>query len=134
LTPNTVATQAESVKNGAVAITSAEGEDAGFASLGAGLAEIRKLEGVVGYIMRGKNSAILDLPEGGEISQFAFLSHQLNESSFEIAKQLGVTEVESVLVEGEKLKVISMKIGENKVSVFMEKSANHVSIIKRILI
>jgi len=77
---------------------------------------------------------VLDLPEGGEISEYAFLSHQLSESSFEIAKQLEINEVESVLVEGEKLKVIFMKVGENKISVFMDKSANHLSIIKRILV
>jgi len=134
LSQDTVATQAESISNGSVAVTSADGEDAAFASLGATLAEIRKLKGVVGYIMRGSTSAMLDLPEGGEISQYAFLSHQLNESSFEIAKQLGITQVESVLVEGKKLKVIFVKKGENNISVFMEKSANHLSIIKRILI
>ena len=133
MSQNTVAAQAESASKSAVS-KSPDGEDAAFASLGASLAEIRKLKGVVGYIMRGSTSAVLDLPEGGEISQYAFLSHQLNESSFEIAKQLGITEVESVIVEGKKLKVIFMKIRENKITIFMEKSANHSGIIKRILL
>ena len=39
-----------------------------------------------------------------------------------------------MLVEGEKVKVLCMSIGENKVSVFMEKTATHSWIIKRILI
>ncbi len=133
MSQNTVAAHGDSTSKPDVALKSAE-EDTAFASLGASLAEIRKLKGVVGYIMRGSNSAILDLPEKGEISQYAFLSYQLNDSTSEIASQLGIAEIESVLVEGKKLKVIFMKIGENKVSVFMEKNANHLSIIKRILI
>ena len=52
----------------------------------------------------------------------------------EIAKQISVAEIESALVEGSSLKVLFMKIGENKISVFMEKSANHSAIIKRVLI
>ena len=108
-----------------VAITAVDGEDSAFASLGASLAEIRKLNGVLGYIMRGNTSAVLDLAESDKISQYALLSYQLHESCLEIAKQLSVAEIESVLVEGRNLKVLFMKIGENKISVFMEKSANH---------
>jgi len=109
-------------------------EDSAFTSLGARLAEIRKLDGVIGYILRGSNSAMLDLAELDKISQYAALAYQLNESSTEIAKELNVAEVESVLVEGGNLKVLFMKVGDNKISVFMEKSANHSSIIKRVLI
>jgi len=114
--------------------TSAECEDSAFASLGASLAEIRKLKGVIGYILRSNTSAMLDLAELDKISQYAALTYQLNESSLEIAKQLNVAEAESVLVEGGNLKVLFMRIGENKISVFMEKGASHSSIIKRILI
>ena len=109
-------------------------EDSAFASLGASLAEIRKLDGVIGYILRGSNSAMLDLAELDKISQYAALAYQLNESSTEIAKELNVAEVESVLVEGGNLKVLFMKVGDNKISIFMEKSVNHSSIIKRVLI
>ena len=41
---------------------------------------------------------------------------------------------ESVLLEGENIKVLCLSMDENKIDVFMEKSANHVSIIKRILL
>jgi predicted regulator of Ras-like GTPase activity (Roadblock/LC7/MglB family) len=117
-----------------VAVTSAYDEDTAFASLGASLAEIRKLKGVIGYILRGSTSAMLDLAELDKISEYAALTYQLNESSLEIAKQLNVAEVESVLVEGRNLKVLFMRIGENKISVFMEKNVSHSSIIKQILI
>ena len=41
--------------------------------------------------------------------------------------------MENVLVEGKNVKVLCMSIGENYVSVFMEKNAAHQSIIKRFL-
>ena len=117
-----------------VALTSSDDEDPTFASLGASLAEVRKLKGVIGYILRGSNSAMLDLAELDKISGYAALTYQLYESSLEIAKQLNVAEVETVFVEGGNLKALFMRIGENKISVFMEKSASHSGIIKRILI
>jgi len=130
---NSSANEAETELTNEVAVTSATDEDSAFASLGASLAEIRKLKGVIGYILRGSVSAMLDLSELDKISQYAALTYQLNEASLEIARQLNFAEVESVLVEGENQKVLFMRIGENKISVFMEKSASHSGIIKRIL-
>jgi predicted regulator of Ras-like GTPase activity (Roadblock/LC7/MglB family) len=43
-----------------------------------------------------------------------------------------MAQVESVLVEGKIVKVLCMDVGENKISVFMEKTATHAWIIKRI--
>jgi len=128
-----VANEAETEVVNVVPTESVDGEDSAFVSLGLSLAEIRKLKGVTGYILRGSSSAILDLAELDKISQYAALTYQLNESSLEIAKQLKVAEVKSVLVEGGNVKVLFMRIGENKIGVFMEKSANHSFIIKRIL-
>jgi predicted regulator of Ras-like GTPase activity (Roadblock/LC7/MglB family) len=129
---STDGTETEFTEEVAIA-TSVDCEDSAFTSLGASLAEIRKLDGVIGYILRSNTSAMLDLAELDKISQYAALTYQLNESSLEIAKQLNFAEVESVLVEGGNLKVLFMRIGENKVSVFMEKSASHSEIIKQIL-
>ena len=130
---NAVANEAEAEVVNAVPTESVENEDSAFVSLGLSLAELRKLKGVTGYILRGSASAILDLAELDKISQYAALTYQLNESSLEIAKQLKVAEVKSVLVEGGNVKVLFMRIGENKIGVFMEKSYNHSLIIKRIL-
>jgi predicted regulator of Ras-like GTPase activity (Roadblock/LC7/MglB family) len=58
----------------------------------------------------------------------------MHDSSQEITKQFNLGETESILVEGKNVKVLCMSIGENKISVFMEKSATHAWIIKRILL
>ncbi len=98
------------------------------------LAEIRKLKGVMGYILRSENSAIIDLTEQDKIIDYAILSSQISESSHEIAEQFNLANIESVLVEGKSVKVLCMSVGENKIGIFMEKTATHDSIIKRILL
>lgn len=118
----------------AVAITSVDEENSAFANLSASLAEIRKLKGVIGYILRSNTSAIIDLNEQDKIIEYAVLSSQMHDSSQEITKQFNLGETESILVEGKNVKVLCMSIGKNKISVFMEKSATHAWIIKRILL
>jgi predicted regulator of Ras-like GTPase activity (Roadblock/LC7/MglB family) len=118
----------------AVAVTSVGEENSAFASLSASLTEIRKLKGVIGYILRSNTSAIIDLNETNKIISYAILSSQMNDSSIEIAKQFNLGDIECILVEGENVKVLCMTMGENKISIFMEKTATHAWIIKRILL
>jgi predicted regulator of Ras-like GTPase activity (Roadblock/LC7/MglB family) len=129
----TNADEAETALTNQVVITSVDGENSAFASLSASLAEIRKLKGVIGYILRSNTSAILDFTEPDKITENAILSSQIHDSCQEITKQFNLGEMENVLVEGENVKVLNMSMGENNISVFMEKNATHSGIIKRIL-
>jgi predicted regulator of Ras-like GTPase activity (Roadblock/LC7/MglB family) len=117
-----------------VAAIPAGDDHSGFANLAASLAEIRKLKGVSGYILRSDTSAIVDLTEQNKIIEYAILSSQISESSREIGKQFNMADIETVLVEGKSVKVLCMSVGDNKISVFMEKTATHAWIIKRILL
>jgi predicted regulator of Ras-like GTPase activity (Roadblock/LC7/MglB family) len=116
----------------AAPVISVGDDNAVFASLSASLAEIRKLNGVNGYILRSATSAIIDLTEQDKIIEYAILSSQISESSREMAQQFNMADVESVLVEGKTVKVLCMNVGENRIGVFMEKTATHAWIIKRI--
>jgi predicted regulator of Ras-like GTPase activity (Roadblock/LC7/MglB family) len=51
-----------------------------------------------------------------------------------MANQFNMADIESVLVEGKNVKVLCMSLSENRISVFMEKTATHAGIIKRILL
>jgi predicted regulator of Ras-like GTPase activity (Roadblock/LC7/MglB family) len=75
----------------------------------------------------------VDIEEQEKISAFALLSTYIRESSFEIGKPFNLSDVESVLVEGKNVKVLCMSLGENKLDVFMEKSASDALVTKRIL-
>ena len=130
----TSTTEAETASTNDVAVISDGEENSAFASLSASLPEIRKLKGVMGYILRSNTSAIVDLTESDKISQYAILTSKIHESCQKIAKQFNLGQTESVLVEGENFKVLCLSIGENKISVLMDKSANHAWIIKRILL
>lgn len=116
-----------------VVIEAVEDENSTFESISASLVEIRKLEGVLGYILRSSTSAVIDLGESDKITQNAILTSQIQLSSQEIIGQFNLGRMENVLVEGKNVKVLCMSIGENYVSVFMEKDAAHQSIMKRFL-
>jgi predicted regulator of Ras-like GTPase activity (Roadblock/LC7/MglB family) len=115
-------------------LMSAGEENSAFASLSASLAEICKLNGVLGYILRSSTSAIIDVADSDKIFSYAILTSEIHESSEEIAKQFNLGTPESVLLEGENIKILCLTIDDNKIDVFMDKSANHAWIIKRILL
>ncbi|HEX7482424.1 MAG TPA: hypothetical protein VF350_03035 [Candidatus Bathyarchaeia archaeon] len=119
--------------DGAAVISVGE-DDSVFSSLATSLAEIRKLKGVIGYILRNSASAIIDLSEQEKIIEYAILSSKISESSNEIAKQFNLADIESVLVECKHVKVLCMSIGDNRIGVFMDRTATHAWIIKRILL
>jgi predicted regulator of Ras-like GTPase activity (Roadblock/LC7/MglB family) len=114
------------------AVISVGDESPMFIDLAASLVEIRKLDGILGYILRNNTSAIIDLTEQDKIIDYAILSYQISESSSEISKQFNLTDIKSVLVEGKTVKVLCMNISDNQISVFMEKTANFDSLMKRI--
>ena len=127
-------TETSNELNDRAAVISVGDDNSAFANLSASLAEIRKLKGVMGYILRSENSAVIDLTEQDKIIDYAILSSQISESSHEIAEQFNLANIESVLVEGKSVKVLCMTVGENKIGIFIEKTATHDSIIKRILL
>jgi predicted regulator of Ras-like GTPase activity (Roadblock/LC7/MglB family) len=116
------------------AVISVGNDSSSFTNLSSSLAEIRKLDGVIGYILRSNTSAIIDLTDQDKVIEYAILSSQIAESSSEIAKQLNLSDVESVLVEGKTVKVLCINLSENRISVFMDKNATHDGVIKRILL
>ena len=112
-------------------VTSSE-EDQIFTDLSKNLAEIRKAKGVVGYILRSTTAATIDLKEPEKIVEYAILSSQVLDSSREISELFELGDVESTLIEGKEIKALCLVIGENKISIFMEKNADHADILKKV--
>ncbi len=110
------------------------GDNSVFANLAATLSEIRKLKGVIGYILRSNTAAIIDLTQKEAVIEYASLSSQIHDCSRAISKQFNLTDVESALVEGKSVKVLCMCIGGNRMAVFMDKTCTHAWIVKRILL
>jgi len=107
-------------------------EDQTFKDLSDKLAEIRKDKDVIGYIIRNKTSATIDLDKPEKLVEYAIFSSQVLDSSQEISAQFELGDVESVLIEGKESKALCINIEGNKISIFMEKNADHADILKQI--
>jgi predicted regulator of Ras-like GTPase activity (Roadblock/LC7/MglB family) len=119
------------IVDGETALTSVE-ENQAFENLTARLAEIRKCDGVIGYILRNATSATIDLKEPEKIVEYAILSSQVLDSSREISELFDIGDVQSILVEGKDIKALCMTLNENKISIFMEKTADHTDIFNQV--
>jgi len=107
-------------------------EDQPFTDLSSKLAEIRKDEGVIGYIIRNATSATIDLKEPEKLVEYAIFSSQVLDSSREMSDLFELGNVESILVEGKENNALCMTIDGNKISIFMEKDADHANVLKKI--
>ena len=105
-------------------------ENQAFEDLSSELAEIRKMKGVMGYIIRNENSAIIDLEAPDKLGEYAILSYEILDSSLSISDLFELGDFKSVLVEGEENNVLCMKIEGNKVGLFLEKGADCAAILK----
>jgi predicted regulator of Ras-like GTPase activity (Roadblock/LC7/MglB family) len=107
-------------------------EDERYEDLSCELAEIRKDKNVLGYILRNETSATIDIDESGKIVEYAIFSSQVLDSSQKISDEFELGDVESVVIEGEDAKALCMKIGENRINVFMKKDADCSKISKKL--
>jgi predicted regulator of Ras-like GTPase activity (Roadblock/LC7/MglB family) len=96
------------------------------------LQEIKTQEGVIGYILRGKKSAAIDMNDSTKMIDYALLSSTVFDVSQNMTEDLQMGEVDSILVESEETKLLSMNVNNNRLSIFMEKDVNHEKIHKNL--
>jgi len=114
-------------------ISSTVEEDLDIKLLRERLAEISQAEGVTGYIIRNATSAAIDLKDTSNLVGFALLSSHAADAYQEFSAMFNLGEVGHTLLEGQTAKVLCLTIGENTVSVFMEKTIDHMKILERLL-
>ena len=113
-------------------VISAVEEEPIFEDLRMKLAAINKIEGITGYILRDPSYAVIDLKDQSRLVDYALLSSQAYDFGQEISELFDLGSVENIVVEGKDVKVVCMNIDENKVSIFMEKTADHACVLKQI--
>ncbi|MEM3626665.1 MAG: hypothetical protein QXZ25_01420 [Candidatus Bathyarchaeia archaeon] len=94
--------------------------------------EIKTCEGVIGYILRSPISAAIDLKDPTKIIDYAIFSSSTIETSEELSELFNLGEVKHILVEGKDVKVLSLTLGESKISVFIENGADCEKILKKL--
>ncbi len=95
------------------------------------LEAIKAKEGVVGYILREQTSASVNIGDPSKIMDYALVSASLSESveSFSEAFQIG--KICNIVAVANKLKILQLGIGEQRISIFMDENVNHESICKK---
>lgn len=96
------------------------------------LREIKDQKGIIGYIFRGSKSASIDVNDPRKIIDYANLSTTTFDESANMTKTLQLGEVESIVVESGKTKLLSMNVYNHYLSIFMEKSVDHNKIYKNL--
>jgi len=96
------------------------------------LQEIKDQEGIIGYILRGSKSASIDLKDPTKIIDYAVLSATTFDASRNMTEALQMGELETIIVESEETKLLSMNINNHRLSIFMEKSVDHNKLYKNL--
>ena len=96
------------------------------------LAEVKKWDGVVGYILRDEDSALVDLNDPAKITDYAVLSSATHEAGAELSTLFGLGRIRRTVVQGKMIKIVSLDIDDARVSVFTEATADTDKIIKKL--
>jgi len=101
-------------------------------NLRANLDEIKTYDGVVGYILRNSTSAAIELKDPTKLIDYAIISSSALDASEELSKLFDLGAVKDIVVEGKGVKVLSLTVGENRISIFLEKDADCEKILKKL--
>jgi len=99
-------------------------------NLHASLENIKTREGVVGYIFRTQKSASIDLKDPTKIIDYAVLSSTVLEAGENLANMFELGNIRKVTLEGKEVNLLTLKIGDNRLSIFMDKTADQDRIYK----
>jgi predicted regulator of Ras-like GTPase activity (Roadblock/LC7/MglB family) len=101
-------------------------------NLRANLDEIKAYDGVVGYILRNSTSAAIELKDPTKLIDYAIISSSALDASEELSKLFDLGAVKDIVVEGKGVKVLSLTVGENRISIFLEKDADCEKILRKL--
>ena len=100
-----------------------------YSALSEKLAEIRKIEGVIGYILRDSNSATIDLDDPDKTVEYALASSKAIHCAQRLSEEIDIKEVEFTIMESQAIKALFIAKGENRIDIFMQKTVDHNPII-----
>jgi len=109
-----------------------EGTDA--EKIRANLEKIKSNQEVVGYIFRNTTSAAIDLKDPSKIIDYAIISSSALDAAEKLSELFNIGTANHIIIQGKDVKMLSLSMGENKLSVFLEKNADHEKILKKLKI
>jgi len=100
--------------------------------LRANMEEIRNYDGVVGYILRNTTSASIDVKDPTKIIDYAMLSSTIFEMTEEFSTLFNLEDVKDIIIKGKDLKIVSLNVGKNRISIFLESNADTDKVLEKI--
>jgi len=100
--------------------------------LRANLEEIKKYDGVVGYILRNTTSASIDLKDPARIVDYAILSSTAFDATEEVSDLFELGTVKNIIINGKNVRMLALTVEENKISIFMENSADTEKVLEKL--
>ena len=96
------------------------------------LEEIKTYDGVIGYILRNSTSAAIDLKDPTKLIDYAILSSSALDASEALSEDFNLGNVKSIIVTGKNVKVLSLTVNDNRISIFMDKEANCEKVLRKL--
>lgn len=96
------------------------------------LQDIKDQEGIMGYILRNKKSASIDLKDPTKLIEYAILSSKVQEVGQNMIETMQLGELDNIVLESENKKVLYKNINDQRVTIFMEKNTNHSKVCKNL--
>ena len=96
------------------------------------LQNIMDQEGIIGYILRDEKSAFVNLKDPTKITDYAILSATVFDVSRNMTETLQMGEINTIIIEGEETKLLSMNTNNHRLSLFMEKNVDHNKLYKKL--
>lgn len=107
-------------------------EESHVNNLRAKLEEIKTYEGVIGYILRNSTSAAIDLKDPTKLIDYAILSSSALDAGEVLSEDFNLGDVKSIIVDGKDVKMLSLTVSDNRISVFMDKEANCEKVLRKL--
>jgi predicted regulator of Ras-like GTPase activity (Roadblock/LC7/MglB family) len=100
--------------------------------LRANLEEIRDYDGVVGYILKNPTSASIDVKDPTKVIDYAILSSTIFDMTEELSKLFNLEDVKDTIIDGKNLKIVSLNIEKNRISIFLESNSDTDKVLEKI--
>lgn len=107
-------------------------EESHVNNLRTNLEEIKTYDGVIGYILRNSTSAAIDLKDPTKLIDYAILSSSALDAGEVLSEDFNLGDVKSIIVDGKNVKVLSLTVSDNRISVFMDKEANLEKVLRKL--
>lgn len=89
------------------------------------LQNIKTEKEIIGYIIRDPKSASVDIKDPTKIVDYALLASTLHDSGESMIRAFELGKINNIIVEGKDVKVLTLTIDNNRVSIFMNKNVDH---------